>query len=255
MNGFELSPEQLIQDKEYNFPYHYIPVYSDGKFSQTRYWSWGFRYLGGIKIVFDQLEEDSFKSLLDVGCGDGRFLKEVSMRYSDIECMGIDRSSCAIQLAKAMNPRVTYKCLDITREKNLKKYDVITAIEVLEHIFPNQLDEFIGGIASVLNSNGRLILTVPHKNKPIQDKHYQHFSGEDLVKILRPYFKEIELVPFDPISKFMLFVKKLIGGSGDRFIITHSRILSGIYNIYINKYLYASGEEKCMRICAVCRKK
>ena len=184
MNSFELSPEQLIQDKEYNFPYHYIPVYCDGKFSQTRYWSWGFRYLGGIKIVFDQLERYSFKSLLDIGCGDGRFLKEVSMRYKNSECMGIDRSFRAIQLAKAMNPEVTFKCLDVTRKKIKKKYDVITAIEVLEHISPNQLDEFIGRIASIINSNGRLILTVPHKNKSIQDKHYQHFSGDDLVKIL-----------------------------------------------------------------------
>ncbi len=48
----------------------------EGRFSQLRHWSWGYRYLGRLQVVFDLLDGLEFDSLLDVGCGDGRFLRE-----------------------------------------------------------------------------------------------------------------------------------------------------------------------------------
>ena len=248
----QLDDLQFIQEKEYNFPYHYIPSLSGGRFSQTKYWSWGFRYLGGIKIVIDQLNKLEFESIIDIGCGDGRFLRDFHEKFPSKRCKGIDYSDQAIQLVKAMNPYLNYQCIDIVNNRFEEKYDVATAMEVLEHIPPNELGEFIKSIVSILNTNGVLILTVPSNNLPVQDKHYQHFSKVKLENLLSLYFQRREYFFIDPFSRIIDILYSLIGSNGDRFIVTHSKVLNYFFSIYTKKYLYTENKNLCMRLCVVC---
>ncbi len=67
-----LDTIQLTQEEQYTYPYHHIPSWEANSFAQNQYWSWGFRYLGGLKVVMDALEGIDFKSIIDIGCGDGR---------------------------------------------------------------------------------------------------------------------------------------------------------------------------------------
>ena len=53
------------QEDQYILPYHYIPSLRDGNFKQHLYWSWGYRYIGGMNLVLDILKGVSFNSLLD----------------------------------------------------------------------------------------------------------------------------------------------------------------------------------------------
>lgn len=251
-----LSSQQAVQEGQYNYPYHYIPEFSNEVFSQTRHWSWGYRYLGGIKVVFDQIKSNLTKSLIDIGCGDGRFIREVAEKHPDLKCAGVDYSGRAIKLAQMMNPELDFQCIDITKENHLEKYDMATSIEVLEHIPPENLDLFVESIGLILSDKGVFILTVPHINKGLKsNKHYQHFYGDQLVKILEPYFMDFRVIPFDPASRILTIMQKLIGGLGENFIITNKKILTGFYNLYISKYLYASDEKRCGRIAVVCRKR
>lgn len=255
MTHRSVNNKQQIQETQYDYPYHYIPEFSDGVFSQTRHWSWGYRYLGGIKVVFDQIKSNQIKSLIDIGCGDGRFVRDFATKYPDIKCAGVDYSEQAIKLAKMMNPGLNFQCFDITKKNNLGKYDMATSIEVFEHIPPENLDRFVESIASLLNYKGGFILTVPHRNKALNQKHFQHFFGDQLVNILKPYFTDFKLIPFDSTSRILRYMQKLIGDLGENFIITNKKILTGFYNLYISKYLYASDEKRCGRIAVVCRKK
>ena len=95
------------------FPYHYIPSFEGGHFTQHLYWSWGIHYLGAIEYLLVLLGDESFESLVDVGCGDGRFLREVSKRFSDVTLMGFDHSQRAINLARALNPQLDFHRIDI----------------------------------------------------------------------------------------------------------------------------------------------
>lgn len=252
-----LNSQLKIQENQYSFPYHYIPEIKRGKFSQIKYWSWGFRYLGGMQVVFDQLEKIKFSSLIDIGCGDGRFLSELVKAYPNTDVIGVDFSERAINLAKAMNPEISscYLKKDIITQKISNSYDVATLIEVLEHIPPDQLESFISAIAGLLNDKGHLIITVPHKNKPIQSKHYQHFNSLELKGILSLYFENFIFIPFDRESKILSLMQKLIGGKGNYFVLTYSKALSWFYNTYKKKYLYATDERNCGRIAVVCKKK
>ena len=248
----DLDEEQQIQEAQYEFPYHYIPELDhNGTFSQTRQWPWGYRYMAGIQVVIDQLEKVEFNSIIDIGCGDGRFLHELNKNHSQTDMSGVDYSQRAIDFANAMNPIIDFECGDITEDKLDKQYDVATLIEVLEHIPPDRLTNFIDSCTDVIKNEGMLILTVPHKNKGIQAKHYQHFTRDELTNLLREDCKRMEFFPFDQQSRILSLTQKLLGGRGTRYVITHKNIKSAFWRMYKNRFLYTT-ENKCSRICMVC---
>ena len=251
----EVKKTESIQEAQYLYPYHYIPTLDGGVFSQVQYWSWGFRYLGGMEVVFDQLKKLSFDSLIDIGCGDGRFLREVAKRHPNTKLLGFDSSTRAIHLAKVMNPELNYKTINIIETPPKAKFDVATLVEVLEHIEPGKVEPFLENAASLLNDDGWLILTVPHANKGLNEKHYQHFTSKTLQEVLEPHFRDIVFIPFDVKSRIMAELARLIGGQGNHFILTTPWILTWFYRLYRKKFLYTDNEKKCMRIAAICQKR
>jgi len=252
ISGF--NSVSVSQEQQYALPYHYIPQCEHSCFSQHLYWSWGMQYLGGIFLLLDLLDDIKFKSLFDIGCGDGRFLREVNNRYSNKRLMGVDYSMRAVNMAKALNPEIQYKCLNICEyDKSIGLYDVVTLVEVLEHIPVNELDEFVAYISKYLKSDGRLILTVPHKNKSLQVKHYQHFDSQSLYSLLDPVFKIEKAFYFDKASRIFEGLKKTL--LGNRFFILNNQfLLNCIWKVY-QKYFFICDEARCGRICVLAIKK
>ena len=249
-----MDQRQVLQDEQYDYPYHYIPEWKKEYFTQTHYWAWGFRYLGGIRVVLDRLSNIYFDSLIDIGCGDGRFLREVSRYYPTANLLGVDYSERAIRLAKAMSPHLNYRVLDITREHLPGAFDVATLIEVIEHIPPYELQDFIDSVMSTIRPNGWLILTAPHTNKPVSRKHYQHFSSDSLNSLFEPYCSNLVYFPFDRKSLLLSVMHRLLGGNGKHFVITNKRIQGWFFRLYTNRYLYSPTEKSSLRICMLCRK-
>lgn len=253
-----LDRQTQIQESEYSFAYHYIPTLRPYKFSHVRYWAWAFRYLGGIQLVLDQLAKVSFSSLIDIGCGDGRFLREVLDHFPGKKLLGIDASAKAVRLAQAFNPEIEYRCVNLLDEPVPGKFDIATLIEVIEHIPPERLPEFLRAVADCLQDAGYLIITVPHQNKPLIKKHYQHFTPARLKTLLEPLFPEITFIPFDVRASrapLMWVIERILGAKGKFFLLTNPRILYFFYALYLKRYLYADSEKHCERIAVVCVKK
>jgi hypothetical protein len=62
-----------IQDTQIDFPYHYLPhVDRHGTRRLHRSLPWGLDYLCHMTFIADVVARHGPKSLLDVGCGDGR---------------------------------------------------------------------------------------------------------------------------------------------------------------------------------------
>lgn len=252
-----VDPQTRAQEGEYRFPYHYIPVLGEGKFSATRHWDWGFRYLGGMQLALDQLAAGPVRSLVDIGCGDGRFLHEVAKRFPECRLLGVDASLRAVRLAQALNPSIDYRAIDITQGLP-ERFEAATLIEVIEHIAPVELPALIAAVAAGLVDGGRLIVTVPHRNKPLIEKHHQHFTGDALRGLLEPHFRDIRIIPFDvraSRSPLMWLIERLLGQKGRWFVFTQQRVLHRLYRLYLRRYLYANTEADCERIAAVCVKK
>lgn len=251
------SKEKVQQDK-YNFPYHYIPVYDDKIMKKVQYWGTGHRYLGNIKIIFDLLEKIEFDSLIDIGTGDGRIVRELYNKYNDKDIVGVDYYKIAIDLAKAMNPNIADRFMieDISNKTIDTKYDVVTIINVLEQIEPDKLNNFVFLASEYLKKDGYFIITVPSDNKEVFGAAYQHFNENKLIDLLSELFYDINIIYFDDIkSKRLNLFHRLIGGfNGENYIITNRYINKKFIDLYMSKYLYTT-KEKCGRIAVICRKK
>ena len=100
----EFNSVDASQESQYSLPYHYIPQYKNGHFSQHLYWSWGFRYIGGMQIVIESLKDAGFESLIDVGCGDLSFWEDrCCPNYT-----GIDISETIINRDRRQKPEWTF---------------------------------------------------------------------------------------------------------------------------------------------------
>jgi len=247
--------KQDIQEEQYSFPYHYLPHAGDGAFHQHACWSWGYRYLAGMHVVKTLCDEEHYNSLLDVGCGDGRFISDLSSEKAAPKLMGVDYSERAVALARALNPGLDYRAADITSDDlEGQKFDVVTLVEVIEHIPPDELPRFVERAVSFLRPGGRLILTVPHRNNPVGYKHFQHFDSQMLQDLLGTHLESLQFQPFDFFSRKLDLWFRLLGRTGQYFLITWRPLLSAFYNYYINRCVYGRDESKCGRIACVGRK-
>lgn len=207
-----------------------------------------------MRVVKDLLDDITFESLIHVGCGDGRLLPEIYKFYSDTNLLGVDYSDRSISMANGLHPHLNYEVVDITEQDLDYAFEVATAIEVLEHIPPEDCTTFVESIHDILTENGTLILTVPHKNKPVSNKHYQHFNSKELRDLLESVFSDISFVQFDKQSKIFTALELAIGGRGNHFIINTPTVTNTLSRLYKNRYLYQPTEEPCRRIAAVCRR-
>lgn len=249
-----MDETQRVQEGQYELPYHYIPHSSRSGFSQAISWSWGMRYLGGIEAVLAKLSDAEFESIVDIGCGDGRFLREVENRFAGKRALGVDYSSRAIAFANAMNPELDYRCVNILEQTVNGRFDAATMVEVLEHIPPARVSDFLQAARGMLEVDGILVLTVPHVNKPVADKHYQHFSSESLREALAPHFRVERIVPFDRISRLTDWMTRLLGAVERGYVITNRRLNSYVYRRVLRGCLKEQPENRCGRLLAVARK-
>ncbi|ATU08249.1 class I SAM-dependent methyltransferase [Methanohalophilus portucalensis] len=167
-----------IQDNQYTFPYHHIP-HLDKRGYPLRHRFLNFEYICNIYHIKEIVENLNPDSVLDVGCGDGRFLCELSDR---IKRTGCDISYRGIQLAKGVEPKIEFYNKDV---KDINRtYDVVTCIETLEHIPDDEVNGFISKLATKTKKSGHIVISVPSKVKTLQSKHYRHYDIDTFINEL-----------------------------------------------------------------------
>lgn len=173
--------QRAVQEAEYKFPYHYLDLESD------RHRLIDFvPVMSRYELVRDRLGDVSGMAILDAGCGDGRFCYE--WRDSGARLVGVDYSERAIAFARAFVPEAEFHCADVSEMGAHGPFDRAVLIETLEHVPPDEVSGFLRSIANVLRPGGKLIVTVPSKNRPVGRKHYQHFDEATMSQALSGSF-------------------------------------------------------------------
>lgn len=239
-----LDSKQILQDDDYSFPYHYIPQF-DQCYSHTYSWPWGLYYVSAMEYVLEQVKRLNPTSVADIGTGDGRLVRELSKMLPKVQVVGVDYSQRAIGLARALNPTLDYRCLDITADSLGETFDVLTLIEVFEHIPPNFGGAFVAALRPLIRDDGYLLVTVPHENIPVSAKHFQHFSAEKLLSYFESHFVLEETVFLDKRSPAVKLIRKIL--ENKYFILVHWGIRNRLYRMYKHFFL-VSDERQCGRI-------
>lgn len=237
------------QESEYCFPYHYASKMPSAGFTQHFVDSWGINYISTIDLLLRHIEKHQPKSLVDIGCGDGRLTREIHIHLPSVKLKGIDYSLRAITLARAMNqdfPSIQYDRIDISTNDLPEKYDAAVLMEVFEHIPLDEADAFLRGTHRALKEGGTLFLTVPHINKPVEYKHFQHFSIESISNYLSPYFHISEIFPFEKKGFSRRMLNRFL--CNNLFVLNNRKLLKYLYSIN-KKYLFnCKNENECQRI-------
>lgn len=244
------SVVQTAQEQEYWFPYHYVSAMPSQGFSEHFVDTWGINYVSTIECIMRSIGENkTTKSIIDIGCGDGRLTREIKRSFSECAVAGVDYSQRAINLAVAMNqdlPEIDFIAQDIINKRLNKQYDVAILMEVYEHIPLDKTNEFLISVRSCLKADGVLFLTVPHQNKSLEYKHFQHFSFKSLREQLELHFDIIDMVPFEKGGLARRMLNRIL--CNRLFVLNNRKLLGFLYKLH-GKYLFnCKTEDQCQRI-------
>ncbi len=145
--------------------------------------------------IYQQIPKDRRIKLLDIGCGNGAFLKYIRHEDKNIQLFGID-------LIKNNHQNINFIQGNIYKEKIDQKFDVIASLGTIEHL--NELHLFISIIKKLLEKGGiAIIMTIDSDslvykiskilkkyrlrtayNRLYEYKHLNHFTRKSLRKLI-----------------------------------------------------------------------
>jgi SAM-dependent methyltransferase len=110
------------------------------------------------QVYFQTAPGSGHQTLLDYGCGDGTFLREVQKRFGTV-CGFEPGGAHADALSEQLNAPV-YSSIEKLCAERARKLDIITAHYVLEHV--NDLCGAFGTFKTLLKPGGLLYIAVPN---------------------------------------------------------------------------------------------
>ncbi|MFB9053065.1 class I SAM-dependent methyltransferase [Formosa undariae] len=107
-----------------------------------------------FSVAIELVLEKEFKSILDYGAGDNKFLTELSLKRDNLNLFAFEP---IMEIKSSDNIEVFRK---LTEFKN-KKFDVITCFETLEHFNEFTQSIMLKEFYNRLNNDGIVIISVP----------------------------------------------------------------------------------------------
>ncbi len=145
-----------------------------------------------------ELDGLNVKTLLDVGCGRGGFMRR--MISDGVVCKGVDLSSVMIEECKDQG--LDAECIDVSEVEG--KYDAVVSIfDVLNFLDKDELVKFLDAVAQRLNDDGIFIADINtlYGFSDVAEGTMSNDSGEEFL-VVDAVFENDELH-----TKFTLFEK------------------------------------------------
>jgi SAM-dependent methyltransferase len=205
-------------------------------------------------LIFDALALPAARPpvrLLELGCGQGDFARDVLSAYPDVEICGLDLASAGVEAARQRVPQGTFLQQDLTqplalpdRFRGWATHAVCS--EVLEHV--DDPVAVLRNIRSCLAPGCRLVITVPAGPMSAFDRHIghrRHFSPGLLDQVLRtagfdvadlrgagfPFFNLYRLAV---VARGEALIRDAAGGAGESLPLTARaaiRLFSGLFRL------------------------
>lgn len=136
------------------------------------------------------------KHVLEVGCSEG--LGTLLLAEFATRCLGVDVDEAAIAIATETlaNEKLAFQCVDIMQEA-VGTFDAVVSFDVIEHIFPENEDKFLGAIVSHLTGEGMAVIGTPnitsdqYASAVTRSGHVNLYSADRLRESLARHFKTV----------------------------------------------------------------
>ncbi|AQQ52485.1 class I SAM-dependent methyltransferase [Planococcus lenghuensis] len=128
--------------------------------------------VAAIGKVARQLRDLKTGTVLDLGCGEGGYIKMLAKRFPQIQFIGVEVSDSVAATAREVNaeqPNVEIVCSDLWDFEPDGDADVILMNNVLHYIPLDQRAKLFGRLSDWLNDNGVLAIVTPiagHADSP-----------------------------------------------------------------------------------------
>lgn len=110
------------------------------------------------RYLITQLQETKFDSLLDVGCGDGVFTRQIQEVFLGSTVLGIDSSQTQIDYAEKLPTKASFQIQDIAEYVSSEKYDVAISLYAFPHIPKSKLKKSLQNIKRSTRKGGTFYL-------------------------------------------------------------------------------------------------
>jgi len=154
--------------------------------------------------------------LIDIGCGNGAFLRAFGARYPRWQMTGLELNRCNQQVVEAIPGVIGLQVGPIERLQDC--FDLIVLIHVLEHI-PNPV-QFLESLTDRLNPGGLLLIEVPDMEISPFDiliaDHCTHFTADILRGVVTSAGFETIAMKADFVPKELSLLAQYPGDDGLR---------------------------------------
>ena len=105
---------------------------------------------------------NDFDNVLEIGCMEGFGSLIVSKFVKNLKCIDFYKEHIkAAQIFLQNSPNIDIECVDFLEYSERLKFDGCFALDVFEHIDPEQEEMFMRKVHSILKSNGVFIVGLP----------------------------------------------------------------------------------------------
>ncbi len=195
------------EESGYRF-YHPFTITGDSKFyEKLQQYDWYYMPWKWEHGVFRKYVQEHH-TILEVGCGEGAFIKKISSEFKSVNCIGLELNESSVFEGK--NCKVINAYVQDFAEQNDGVFDLVCSFQVLEHIA--MVDSFLEANVKCLKKGGVLGIGVPNNDAFIKYNQHDilnmppHHMGLWTEKALRAiasrYDMEIVEVVFEPLQEY-----------------------------------------------------
>jgi len=185
------------------------------------------------RLIDAHFPEQLDARILEIGCGHGALIYYAKeMGYSHL--VGVDASHEQVEESWKLGLRENIRqedLVDTLRKSGDNSYDVIIALDVIEHMTKMELLDLINELYRVLSTEGKIILHMPNASSPFFGRtlhgdytHEQAFTQSSISQILIAHgFSEVRCFEDSPIvhgvKSFVRWVVWKVARTGFRLVL------------------------------------
>jgi SAM-dependent methyltransferase len=137
----------------------FFPPSSFNQLATAEAQNWWFCSRNQILLWVLKTHVGSFNRFLEIGCGTGFVLEEISKAFSAAKLHGSDYFAEGLVHARRRVLTASFTQLDARTMQDVDRYDAIGAFDVIEHINEDEL--VLANLSRALKRGGAMLITVP----------------------------------------------------------------------------------------------